>query len=136
MLEQAPQLKDGEEITVEAGKVIYGKDDEPSAKPFYYIIAGLVRMEFRTIDDYLFTHYLQPNHFFGIVEPLAGCNRLTNIVASERTLLYRWDTENFYNTVSISYELASISLTSLIRILRIFNAEFGEKIGLRSNGKQ
>jgi hypothetical protein len=74
--------------------------------------------------------YLQPETIFGLVEPLAGCPRLTQAYAMERSIVYRWSNEDFDIALGLSWELALIAITCLTRALRILNAEFGERIGL------
>ncbi len=123
-------LQYGEKIVVDPGTCIYRQGEKPEKNPIYYIVAGLIKIEFSMIDSSPFPIYLQPDSTFGIVEPLAECNRLTSAFAMEKTMLYRWDVENFYLASSISWELTYISITGLTRLLRILNAEFGEKIGL------
>ncbi len=123
-------LQYGEKIIVEPGDVIYKQGDPPERKPIYFIIAGLVKIEFKSNSGTIFPYYFQPDNIFGIVEPLTKTNRLTSAYAMEKTMLYRWGIEDFYTASSISWELTYIAITGLTRLLRILNAEFGEKLGL------
>ncbi len=123
-------LQYGEKIIIEPGDIIYKQNHTPEEKPVYFIIAGLVKLEFNSKNGTVFPHYLQPDNVFGIIEPLTNTNRLTNAYAMEKTMLYRWTIEDFYTASSISWELTYIAITGLTRLLRILNAEFGEKLGL------
>ncbi len=123
-------LQYGEKIIVEPGDVIYKQGDLPEEKPVYFIIAGLVKIEFKSKRGTIFPYYFQPDNVLGLVEPLTETERLTSAYAMEKTMLYRWNIEDFYTASSISWELTYIAITGLTRLLRILNAEFGEKLGL------
>jgi len=123
-------LQYGEERIFEAGTVIYKAADPNENKPIFFITAGLVKIEITLAGGAKFPLYLQPDSIFGLVEPLAECNRLTSAFAMEPSILYSWDLENFELASGVSWELALASITGLTRFLRILNAEFGEKIGL------
>ncbi|NOY09131.1 MAG: Crp/Fnr family transcriptional regulator [Spirochaetes bacterium] len=123
-------LQYGREIIYEPGSVIYKCGSSVSKNAILYIVAGLVKIEVGLNNGSKFPLYLQPDNVFGIVEPLSECKRLTNAFSMEKSLLYVWDTEDFYLASSISWELTYISITGLTRFLRILNAEFGEKLGL------
>ncbi|RKX79242.1 MAG: hypothetical protein DRP57_13810 [Spirochaetes bacterium] len=123
-------LQYGNEITYEPGATIYKTGTPPKNNSIFYIIAGLVKIEIALNDGLKFPLYLQPDSVFGIVEPLTESPRLTNAYAMEKSLFYTWDVDNFYLASSVSWELTYISITGLTRLLRILNAEFGEKLGL------
>jgi len=123
-------LQYGEEKIFEAGTVIYKAGDPNENKPIFFITAGLIKIEITLAGGAKFPLYLQPDSIFGLVEPLVECNRLTSAFAMEPSILYSWDLENFELASGVSWELALTSITGLTRLLRILNAEFGEKIGL------
>lgn len=123
-------LQYGEEKILEAGTVIYKAGDPNENRPIFFITAGLVKIELILASGAKFPLYLQPDSIFGLVEPLAECNRLTSAFAMEPSILYSWNLENFELASGVSWELALASITGLTRLLRILNAEFGEKIGL------
>ena len=123
-------LQYGERINYEPGICLYKLGDALEEKPIYYIIAGLVKIEISLAGGSTFPLYLLPDSVFGLIEPLLGCPRLTTAYCMEKSLLYRWDMENFYMASSVSWELALNTITDLTQRLRILNAEFGEKIGL------
>lgn len=120
----------GEEKIFPAGTVIYKAGDPNENKPIFFITAGLIKIEITLAGGAKFPVYLHPDSIFGLVEPLAECNRLTSAFAMETSILYSWDMENFELASGVSWELALASITGLTRLLRILNAEFGEKIGL------
>ena len=120
----------GKEIILDAGTIIYKAGDQNEENPIFFITAGLVKIEILLSGGAKFPIYLQPDSIFGLVEPLVECNRLTSALAMEPCILYSWDPENFELASGVSWELALASITGLTRLLRILNAEFGEKIGL------
>jgi CRP-like cAMP-binding protein len=122
-------LQYGEEFAVPARGCIFTPGDPPEAKPVYYLVAGLVKAEYR-LREGRFTLWIAPDTLFGLVEPLAECPRLCSAYAMERTILYRWDLEGFFTASGVSWELALAATTGLTRELRILNAEFGERIQL------
>jgi hypothetical protein len=93
-----------------------------------YVIAGLIKVEY-PLSHSIFTLWMPPDGIFGLVEPLAQCDRLCVVHAMERTILYRWDLESFFMAAGVSWELAMVATTGLTRELRIMNAEFGERLG-------
>lgn len=122
-------LQYGEEFAVPARGCIFSPGDAPEAKPLYYLVAGLVKTEYR-LREGKFALWIAPDTLFGLVEPLAECSRLCAAHAMERTILYRWDMEGFFTAAGVSWELALAATTGLTRELRILNAEFGERIRL------
>ncbi|MBA7679801.1 hypothetical protein ES703_88105 [subsurface metagenome] len=123
-------LQYGEKLNFEPGVRLYKPGDPIGQKPVFYIIAGLVKIEFKVADGSKFPLYLLPDSIFGLVEPLLNCPRLTAAYNMERSLLYCWDMEGFDIASGVSWELALSSITGLTQMLRILNAEFGERIGL------
>jgi CRP-like cAMP-binding protein len=123
-------LQYGEESSHPARSVIYTTGDPIGEKPIYYVIAGLVKVEY-PLGKSSFTLWVPPEGIFGLVEALAECDRLCVVHAMERTITYRWDTEGFFTAAGVSWELALAATTGLTRELRILNAEFGERLGLQ-----
>jgi hypothetical protein len=119
----------GEQTTYPSRSIIYRTGDPVGDKPVFYVIAGLVKVEY-PLSGSTFTLWTPPDVIFGLVEPLAQCDRLCVVHAMERTILYRWDMEGFFLAAGVSWELAVVATTTLTRELRIMNAEFGERIGL------
>jgi hypothetical protein len=126
-------LQYGEETSCPARSVVYRNGDLVSEKPVFYVIAGLIKIEY-SLRDSTFTLWTPPDGIFGLVEPLAECSRLCVAHAMERTILYQWDMESFFTAVGVSWELALVATTGLTRELRILNAEFGERLGLQEGG--
>jgi hypothetical protein len=122
-------LEYGEQITNPSRSVIYRTGDAVGDKPVFYVIAGLVKIEY-PLSGSTFPLWMPPDVIFGLVEPLAQCERLCVAHAMERTLLYRWDLEGFFTAAGVYWELALVATTGLTRELRIMNAEFGERLGL------
>ena len=123
-------LQYGGKTNVEPGQCLYKPGDTVGEKPIYYLIAGLIKIEFEVADHGRFPLYMQPDSVFGLIESLLQCPRLTAVYCMERSLLYQWDLENFDMASSVSWELALNTITGLTQMLRILNAEFGERIGL------
>ena len=121
------KLRYGEKITHNSGNTIYSFGDDPGEKCVYYVIAGLVKIELKLPDNSNFQLYLHPNSLFGIIEPITKSKRLTAAYTMEQSILYCWDMANFQMASSVCMELAFVSFTGLTRMLRIMNAEFGEK---------
>jgi len=86
--------------------------------------------------DSTFTLWLPPDGIFGLVEPLAECDRLSVVQAMERTICYTWDLEGFFMAAGVSWELALAATTGLTRELRILNAEFGEKLRIQEKSER
>jgi hypothetical protein len=123
-------LQYGEEATYAEHSAIYTKRDPVGEKPVFYVIAGLIKVEYSLLAS-TFTLWTPPDGIFGLVEPLAECERLCVVTAMERTIVYRWDMEGFFTAAGVSWELALAATTGLTRELRILNAEFGERLGLQ-----
>ena len=126
-------LQYGEKFIVEPGTRLFKPGDPLVEQPVFYIIAGLMKIEFNLADNLIFPLYLLPDSIFGLVEPLLKCPRLTGVCCMEKSMLYRWDMEGFDIASSVSWELALNTITGLTQMLRILNAEFGDKIGLIRN---
>jgi len=124
-----PYLQYGEEISVPHGSLVYEFGQPVDEKPFFYLVAGLVKIEFPLGGNRL-PLWITPDTIFGPVEPLSGCTRLCSAHAMEKTILYRWDMDGFFTAVGVSWELALVATTGLTRELRILNAEFEERIRL------
>ena len=122
-------LQYGEQSSSPSRAVIYNTGDPIGEKPILYVIAGLVKLEY-PLSGSTFTLWMTPDTIFGLVEPLAQCNRLCVVHAMEHTILYQWDLESFFLAAGVSWELAQVATTGLTRELRIMNAEFGERLGL------
>jgi CRP-like cAMP-binding protein len=127
------ELQYGEKVQFEPGQRLYKPGDSVDPAPIYYIVAGLIKIEFTISSGSNFPLYLLPDSVFGQIEPLLECDRLTSVYCMEKTQLYRWDTESFDIASSVSWELALTTITGLTQMLRILNAEFGDKIGLIGN---
>jgi hypothetical protein len=122
-------LQYGEETSVQSRSILYKTGDPIGEKPVYYIIAGLMKVEY-PLQGSTFTLWMPPDTIVGLIEPLAECGRLGVVHAMEHTILYRWDMEGFFTAAGVSWELALAATTGLTRELRILNAEFGERLGL------
>jgi CRP-like cAMP-binding protein len=133
-MELRPQyLQYGEETSCPARSVVYRTGDPVGEKPVFYVIAGLVKIEY-SLRDSTFTLWTPPDGIFGLVELLSESPRLCVAHAMERTIFYQWDMEGFFTAAGVSWELALVATTGLTRELRILNAEFGERLGLREGG--
>jgi CRP-like cAMP-binding protein len=124
-------LQYGEKVRIEPGTRIYSVADPLSNHPIFYIIAGLIRMEITLANGAIIPIYLHPDSIFGAVETLLDCPRLTTAYCMENSILYRWDSEGFDVASSVSWELALETITGMTRILRILNAEFGDRLETR-----
>jgi hypothetical protein len=122
-------LQYGEQITRASRSLMYRDGDSVDEKPIFYVIAGLVKVEY-PLRDSTFTLWSPPDSIFGLVEPLAESKRLCVVQTMERTILYQWDLEGFFTAAGVSWELALAATTGLTRELRILNAEFGERLGM------
>jgi CRP-like cAMP-binding protein len=122
-------LQYGEKVRVEPGTVLYSAGDPLSKHPIYYVIAGLVRLEVPTGEDAKLPVYLLPDSVFGTIESLLECPRVSTAYCMENSILYRWDREGFDVASSVSWELALQTITGLTQLLRIMNAEFGDRLG-------
>jgi hypothetical protein len=126
-------LQYGEEISFPARTPIYRTGEPAGAKPVFYVIAGLLKVEY-PVRDATFTLWVPPDSIFGLIEPLAECARLCVVQPMERTICYAWDLEGFFTAAGVSWELALSATTGMTRELRILNAEFGERLGLMEKG--
>jgi CRP-like cAMP-binding protein len=126
-------LQYGEEISFPSRTPIYRTGEPVGAKPVFYVIAGLLKVDY-PVRNSTFTLWLPPDSIFGLVEPLAECARLSVVQAMERTICYTWDLEGFFTAAGVSWELALAATTGMTRELRILNAEFGERLGLLEKG--
>jgi hypothetical protein len=127
-MEQLPRfLQYGEVISFPSRAPIYSPGAPVGARPVFYVIAGLVKIEY-PVRDSTFALWLHPDSIFGLVEPLASCPRLAFTHAMERTICYTWDLEGFFTAAGVTWELALAATTGLTRELRILNAEFGERL--------
>ena len=126
-------LQYGEEISFPSRASIYAPGAAVGARPVFYVIAGLVKIEY-PVRDSTFALWLHPDSIFGLVEPLAACPRLAFTHSMERTICYTWDMESFFTAAGVSWELALASTTGMTRELRILNAEFGERLRALQKG--
>ncbi len=120
-------LQYGEEISFPSRASIYTPGAPVGPRPIFYVIAGLVKIEY-PVRDSTFALWLHPDSIFGLVEPLAACPRLAVTRAMERTICYSWDLEGFFTAAGVSWELGLAATTGMTRELRILNAEFGERL--------
>jgi CRP-like cAMP-binding protein len=121
-------LQYGEKFRVDPGTVLYSPGEALSQQPIYCIIAGLVRLEIYVRDNTRIAVYLLPDSVFGAVEALLDCPRLARAYCLENSILYRWDREGFDIASSISWELAMHTITGMTQMLRVLNAEFGDRL--------
>ena len=128
-------LQYGEEISFSSRAKIYAPGASVGARPIFYVIAGLVKIEY-PVRDSTFALWLHPDSIFGLVEPLAGCARLAVTHAMERTICYNWDLEGFFTAAGVSWELGLAATTGMTRELRILNAEFGERLKALEGGRR
>ncbi len=128
-------LQYGEQVTFPSHAPIYGVGDPAGDKPIFYVIAGLAKLEY-PLSSSSFPLWVTPDNIFGLVEPLAECPRLGTVQSRERIILYRWNLDGFFLAAGVSWELALAAITGLTRELRIMNAEFGERLGRRAEGKR
>jgi CRP-like cAMP-binding protein len=120
-------LQYGEEISFSSRASIYSPGTPIGSRPVFYVIAGLVKIEY-PVRNSTFALWLHPDSIFGLVETLAASPRLAVARAMERTICYTWDLEGFFTAAGVSWELALASTTGMTRELRILNAEFGERL--------
>lgn len=116
-------LQYGAQVSYPSQAHVFAAGDPIGDKPVFYVIAGLVKLDF-SLGGVSVPLYLVPDSVFGLVEPLAECARLCLATTSERTLLYRWDLDGFFAASGVSWELALNATVGLTRQLRILNAEF------------
>ena len=128
-------LQYGEEISFPSRTSIYSTGEPVGEKPVFYVIAGLVKIEY-PVRDSTFTLWLPPDSIFGLVEPLAECARLGVVAGHGANHLLPWDLEGFFTAAGVSWELALAATTGMTRELRILNAEFGERLGLIERGER
>jgi CRP-like cAMP-binding protein len=120
------ELSGGDIIKLEPRDRIYSRSDNPGKKPVFFLVAGLVKIEYNLPGDIKFSSYIQPNTLFGIEEPIMEMSRLADVHSIERSQVYRWDLANFYSATETSHRLAIASIRSLSRLLRILNSEYSE----------
>ncbi len=120
----------GRKTVFEPGMCIYRQGEPLGETPVYFIEAGLVKLEIALKDGSRFPFYLHPGSVFGLVESMTGCPRLSHALVMEKSIAYNWTAEDFELDLGISMKLALSAATGLTRLLRILNAEFGERIGL------
>jgi CRP-like cAMP-binding protein len=121
-------LQYGDQISLPSRAEVYAADAPPGERPVFYVVAGMVRLEF-LLSGSRVPLYLMPDAVFGLVEVLAESPRLCRALTTERTILYRWDLEGFFTAAGVSPELALSATTCLTRKLRILNAEFEDRVG-------
>jgi CRP-like cAMP-binding protein len=121
-------LQYGDQVSLPSRAGLYGPGDAVGDRPIFYVVAGMVRLEF-TLSGSRVPLYLMPDAVFGLVEVLAESTRLCRALTTERTILYRWDSEGFFTAAGVSWELALNATTCLTRELRILNAEFEDRVG-------
>ena len=126
-------LQYGEEISFPARASVYRAGDVVGARPVFYVVAGLLKVGYPTRDS-SFALWLHPDSLFGLVEPLAECERLCVVQTMERTICYSWDLEGFFTAAGVSWELALAATSGMSRELRILNAEFGERLRQEKGG--
>lgn len=122
-------LQYGEQTSFPSRASIYRTGDSVGARPVFYVIAGLVKVEY-PLREGVFPLWLHPDSLFGLVEALAECPRLSVTQSMEHTICYTWDLEGFFTAAGVSWELALAATTGMTRELRILNAEFGERLGM------
>jgi CRP-like cAMP-binding protein len=124
-------LQYGERFRVDAGTDLFSPGEPLSQQPIYCIIAGLVRLEIDPGTGPRIPVYLLPDSVFGAVETLLDCPRLARAYCLENSILYKWDREGFDIASSVSWELAMHTITGMTQVLRILNAEFGDRLSAR-----
>ena len=120
-------LQYGDQASLPSRAMLYGPGDAVGERPIFYVVAGMVRLEF-TLSGSRVPLYLMPDAVFGLVEVLAESARLCRAQTTERTILYRWDSEGFFTAAGVSWELALNATSCLTRELRILNAEFEDRV--------
>jgi CRP-like cAMP-binding protein len=120
------ELAGGDTILVEPRERIYSRADQPGDTPVFYLMAGLVKIEYNLPGDVKFSTYIQPNTIFGIEEAIMDVPRLSDVYAIERSQIYKWKLPRFFTTAETAHKLAIASIRSLSRLLRILNSEYGE----------
>jgi CRP-like cAMP-binding protein len=128
------ELSGGEIMMVEPKERIYNRADPAGQAPVFYLMAGLIKIEYNLPGDVKFSTYIQPNTIFGIEEAIMDVPRLSDVYTIERSQVYRWKLSSFFATTETAHKLAIASIRSLSRLLRILNSEYGE-IVKRSGGK-
>jgi CRP-like cAMP-binding protein len=127
-------LQYGEQVIFPSRASLYRTGDPIPEKPVFYIIAGLVRIEY-SLSGRRLPLYAAPDSLFGLIEPLAESDRLCVAQAMEKSIVYRWTLDDFFTAAGVSWELALNAITGMTRELRILNAEFGERLGAREGGR-
>ncbi|MBN2735876.1 MAG: cyclic nucleotide-binding domain-containing protein [Spirochaetales bacterium] len=119
-------LSGGEFKTLSKGEIIFERSDALQKQPVFFIAAGLVRLQYLLADGSEFKYYVESGSVFGIEECVQGIFRLCDAVAAEKTQIYLWDLESYYQASEGSPKLAINSIRSLSRLLRIMNSEYGD----------
>ncbi|MBN2534304.1 MAG: cyclic nucleotide-binding domain-containing protein [Spirochaetales bacterium] len=125
-------LELGKIVTFDSKSIIYRRGDADEQKPIYYIMAGLVKIDYKLPSGINFKYYLQPNNLFGIEAAIGKIGRLGDAISMETSKLYEWVPDYFLQATENSHQLAITSIRSLSRLLRILNSEYG---GQLSNSK-
>jgi CRP-like cAMP-binding protein len=128
MKENLTGLELGEITTYDSKEKIFSRGEKALSKPIYYIMAGLVKIEYNLPSGIHFKYYLQPNNLFGIEESVCKISRLADASSMEITKLYRWETAQFHQATENSHRLAISCIRNLSRLIRILNSEYGEKL--------
>ena len=121
-------LELGKIVTFDPKSIIYRRGDTGDNKPIYYIMAGLIKIEYKLPSGIDFKYYLQPNTLFGIEEAIGRIGRLGDAISMETTKLYKWVPDFFFQATESSHRLAITSIRSLSRLLRILNSEYGDQL--------
>jgi CRP-like cAMP-binding protein len=121
-------LELGKIVTFDSKSYIYRRGDAHEIEPVYYIMAGLVKIEYKLPSGIHFKYYLQPNNLFGIEESISQIGRLGDAISMETSKLYEWTPDYFFQATENSHRLAITSIRSLSRLLRILNSEYGDKL--------
>jgi CRP/FNR family transcriptional regulator, cyclic AMP receptor protein len=121
-------LELGKIVTFDSKQHIYRRGDAHDNKPVYYIMAGLVKIEYKLPSGIHFKYYLQPNNLFGIEEAISKIGRIGDAIAMETSKCYEWSPDYFFQATENSHRLAITSIRSLSRLLRILNSEYGDQV--------
>lgn len=116
----------GKTLIVEPGSELYDFRDMITEGAVYFIIAGMIRMECHLSVDNTLKYYLQPGSVFGLEETPETKTRIARAVAVEKTMLFKWTRNHFYQAADESRALAIVTIKSLARMIRILNAEYSE----------
>lgn len=123
----------GKFVTFDSKSNIYRRGDADDHKPIYYLIAGLVKIQYKLPSGISFPYYVQPNQLFGIEEAISKVGRLGDAIAMETSKLYEWVPDFFFQATENSHILTTTSIRSLSRLLRILNSEYGDQLAQKKN---